>query len=409
MPGGRKPVICAAPVLLPGRMVEVCAQVLGGPVHLAGDTVQVCVTVTSPSLDPALRAQSSDVCDVVAWGSAQIHCQCSVNEARVKLPPTSPRQAEEQAVTNADTSFAPCRGERGRVVLSTKPKILFCDLQLLPGESRSFVYKETLPCDAPPTYRGQLLKYAYKITIGTQRLGAPTKLLRIPIMVIVLQGLSEACVYSESGELAPSNPFLHTPQRDTPRHTALQIIQNVSTRKNLSQYNITNTRGKVVRFCIYKTSFRLGEDIVATFDFSEAEISCVQYSVTLQSEEVIAENCRHRATQKSMLVPYSKAHEVCLNLSHTHLLLPIPLHITPTFTTDLVSLQWHLHFEFVTSVTEVKGPSPVASSKDQLEWRAPTSLDIETMVWDLPITILPTTPSQVAQAICMPAQHTLPL
>lgn len=50
------------------------------------------------------------------------------------------------------------------------------------------VYKETLPCDAPPTYRGQLLKYAYKITIGTQRLGAPTKLLRIPIMVIVLQG-----------------------------------------------------------------------------------------------------------------------------------------------------------------------------------------------------------------------------
>ncbi|XP_063878543.1 RAB6A-GEF complex partner protein 2-like isoform X2 [Scylla paramamosain] len=339
-------------------MVEVCAQVLGGPVHLAGDTVQVCITVTSPSLDPALRAQSSDVCDVVAWGSAQIHCQCSVNEARVKLPPTSPRQAEEQAVTNADTSFAPCRGERGRVVLSTKPKILFCDLQLLPGESRSFVYKETLPCDAPPTYRGQLLKYAYKITIGTQRLGAPTKLLRIPIMVIVLQGLSEACVYSESGELAPSNPFLHTPQRDTPRHTALQIIQ---------------------------------------------------YSVTLQSEEVIAENCRQRASQKSMLVSYSKAHEVCLNLSHTHLLLPIPLHITPTFTTDLVSLQWHLHFEFVTSVTEVKGPSPLASSKDQLEWRAPTSLDIETMVWDLPITILPTTPSQVAQAICMPAQHTLPL
>ena len=52
--------------------------------------------------------------------------------------------------------------------------------------------------------------------------------------------------------------------------------QNVSTRKNLSQYNITNTRGKVVRFCIYKTSFRLGEDIVATFDFSEAEIPCVQ-------------------------------------------------------------------------------------------------------------------------------------
>ncbi|KAG7156534.1 RAB6A-GEF complex partner protein 2-like 1, partial [Homarus americanus] len=89
------------------------------------------------------------------------------------------------------------------------------------------VYREILPCDAPPTYRGQLLKYAYKITIGTQRLGSPTKLLRVPIRVIVLRGLSEACVYSESGELAPTNPFLHTPHRDTPRHTALQIIQKI--------------------------------------------------------------------------------------------------------------------------------------------------------------------------------------
>lgn len=50
------------------------------------------------------------------------------------------------------------------------------------------LYKETISCDAPPTYRGQLVKYAYKITIGTQKLGAPTKLLRVPLRVIVLQG-----------------------------------------------------------------------------------------------------------------------------------------------------------------------------------------------------------------------------
>ena len=54
------------------------------------------------------------------------------------------------------------------------------------------------------------------------------------------------------------------------------FFQNLSTRKNLTQFNITNARGKVVHFCIYKTSFRLGEDIVATFDFSTAEVPCVQ-------------------------------------------------------------------------------------------------------------------------------------
>lgn len=43
----------------------------------------------------------SDVCEVLAWGSAQIHCQCSVNESRVRLPVSSPKQVEEREVTNA--------------------------------------------------------------------------------------------------------------------------------------------------------------------------------------------------------------------------------------------------------------------------------------------------------------------
>lgn len=47
----------------------------------------------------------SDVCEVLAWGSAQIHCQCSVNESRVRLAAASPKQAEERAVTNAGNSW----------------------------------------------------------------------------------------------------------------------------------------------------------------------------------------------------------------------------------------------------------------------------------------------------------------
>ncbi|XP_076068767.1 RAB6A-GEF complex partner protein 2 isoform X2 [Oratosquilla oratoria] len=336
-------------------MMEVVARVLGGPVHLAGDVVHVCVTFTAPALDPALRAQSnSDVCEVLAWASAQIHCQCSINEAKVRLPAQSPKAAEEQAVTNADTSFAPCRGDRGHVVLSTKPKILFCDLQLLPGESRSFMYRETLPCEAPPSYRGQLVKYAYKITIGTQRLGAPIKLLRVPLRVVVLQGLSDACLYSESGELAPSNPFLQNQHKESPMETALQIIQ---------------------------------------------------YSVTLQSLEEIEEGCKRKPNQSPTLVSYSKNHEVCLNMANTHMVLPIPLYVTPTFTTNMVTLKWRLHFEFVTSTKEIEGPKMAEDSSQHIEWQGPATLDIETMVWDLPITIYPTAPSQIAQAVCIPAEQ----
>lgn len=53
----------------------------------------------------------------------------------------------------------------------------------------SDIYRETIPNNAPPSYRGQCIKYAYKITVGTQRVNAVIKLLKIPIRVLVLYGM----------------------------------------------------------------------------------------------------------------------------------------------------------------------------------------------------------------------------
>ena len=49
-------------------------------------------------------------------------------------------------------------------------------------------YSETLPVEAPPSYRGVTLKYSYKVTIGAQRFGCHTKLLRLPFRVLVVPG-----------------------------------------------------------------------------------------------------------------------------------------------------------------------------------------------------------------------------
>ena len=49
-------------------------------------------------------------------------------------------------------------------------------------------YKETLPFGLSPSYRGSCLKYSYKVTIGTQKVGCPIKLLRIPFRVLVVPG-----------------------------------------------------------------------------------------------------------------------------------------------------------------------------------------------------------------------------
>lgn len=52
-------------------------------------------------------------------------------------------------------------------------------------------YSEIVPIDGPPSFRGQAVKYVYKLTIGCQRVNSPIKLLRVPFRVLVLQGEME--------------------------------------------------------------------------------------------------------------------------------------------------------------------------------------------------------------------------
>ena len=56
------------------------------------------------------------------------------------------------------------------------------------GSVFSGIYSETLPLEAPPSFRGTAVKYSYKLTIGTQRFSCATKLLRVPFRVFVLPG-----------------------------------------------------------------------------------------------------------------------------------------------------------------------------------------------------------------------------
>ncbi|KAI3319215.1 Rgp1-domain-containing protein [Xylariaceae sp. AK1471] len=56
-------------------------------------------------------------------------------------------------------------------LLSTPQSILFVDLQLSPGESKTYEYSFKLPKGLPPTHRGRAIKIAYSLVVGTQRAG----------------------------------------------------------------------------------------------------------------------------------------------------------------------------------------------------------------------------------------------
>ncbi|ORX97345.1 Rgp1-domain-containing protein [Clohesyomyces aquaticus] len=57
-------------------------------------------------------------------------------------------------------------------LITTPQSILFVDLRLGPGESRSYTYSFTLPRGLPPTHKGRSIKVSYHLTIGTQRPGS---------------------------------------------------------------------------------------------------------------------------------------------------------------------------------------------------------------------------------------------
>ena len=54
-------------------------------------------------------------------------------------------------------------------ILSTPQSVLFVDLRLGPGESKSYRYSHPLPKGLPPSYRGRAIRTVYNLVVGTQR------------------------------------------------------------------------------------------------------------------------------------------------------------------------------------------------------------------------------------------------
>ncbi|XP_075581646.1 RAB6A-GEF complex partner protein 2-like [Pelecanus crispus] len=332
--------------------------------------------------------------EMLAWARAQIHCQFHASENWIALPPSDGSKHDVQAEN--ETVFIPNRGEQSQCILSTPPKILFCDLQMDPRESKSYSYCETLPIDSPPSFWGQSVKYVYKLTIGCQHVNSPIKLLRVPFRVLVLHGLKDY-QFPQDEAVAPSNPFLEEEEGGLKKDSHLvdlvtELLMVATSRHSLHLYNISNTRGKVGTFCIFKTVYKIREDVIGTFNFLEGDIPCLQFSVSLQMEESIREEFQRRRGQPISFSTHTRHQEACLHTAQSSFSLPILLGSTPGFTTNIVSLKWRLHFKFVTS-GELAGICLVHGSQSEaVTWTGVEQIEVDTFSWDLPIKVLPTNP-----------------
>lgn len=77
-----------------------------------------------------------DKFDNLAWASVQLHCYCKTSNSDKSATPTVNDLADSLGKTALDSVIQ----SPGNIILSTEPKILFCDLKLGPTESKQCEY-----------------------------------------------------------------------------------------------------------------------------------------------------------------------------------------------------------------------------------------------------------------------------
>lgn len=448
-------------------MIEIQAKLLRGPVYFVQETVQCLITlkniprtnengsIPNGSISNRKNNVANNSIERICWANVQLHCFCTVDESQIDYQRIIDENLDCKLInhngnymknkrnsiafetySSNDTSFheSLVRGERGIIIYASKPKILFCDLQLEPHQSQTFIYTETLPSNLNPSYSSNRLKYYYKLSIGAQRIGSPIYLLKIPIRILTVDGFPSLSTNNDQSNgtenslnendddiksCTSTNNSLtfddESKDHGTPFDIALHRIEYLAGHRIPHNFNITSTFGKVAKFFIFKTVYRLGEDIIGLFDFTEGLVKCIRYSVVLQSEETIAERysvSSSSTTTKSRinLANHTRFHECCLNMDQSPMILSIPFTLTPSFANNLISLKWNLHFSFVIENNQKQQNSTInlcTETEDGIQTLAPRQLNVQVMTWDFPIKIVATYPAHVAKGFQMASIGTL--
>ncbi|KAI1301690.1 RAB6A-GEF complex partner protein 2 [Halotydeus destructor] len=384
-------------------MIEITAKLCRGSVYFTGEQIECQITFKNVARDDELPTEREST-ETLAWAGVQIYCHCIFDESKAQyISDTSSRNY----LTSTDTSFYPSKSERGHTVFATTPRILVCDLKLGLNESKTFTYKDHIPLESPPSYYGSAAKYVYKLTIGTQRVNSVIQLLRIPLRLLSAESL-DFLAKQVTEQITSSDDDCHVNGcEDSHLDLVLHKLECLTAKRSPGSFAITNQLGHVARFFLLKSTFKLGEDVIGVFDFSEAIVPCVQFTVSLQSEEILSDECKvNQSRPSSTLTTYTKCHEFCLHTTNTQIILPIPLTITPAFSTNMISLSWRLHFEFVNTKQDDVTGLKLSDSQGVME-RSPSEIKVQTMVWDLPLTIFPTHPIQVARGLQLPASSSI--
>uniref|UniRef100_A0A183CJJ0 Lipoyl synthase, mitochondrial n=1 Tax=Globodera pallida TaxID=36090 RepID=A0A183CJJ0_GLOPA len=259
------------------------------------------------------------------------------------------------------------------------------------GEQLGFVY----------TASGPLVRSSYRAgEFYLKNVDAPIKMVQLPIKVLSV-GIDVSAVKQSE---PTGNPFLGNDFKSPSIvEIAVSRIEEVCSIRKQRFYEIKSGGRLIAAVVIFRNVFKLGDDVVGRFEFPQEEVQCLQ---ALVRAEVVETNLmddssissREEASSSAQSVHvFGTEHMVTAFVRETHFKLQLPMNAVPSFTTESVKVRWRLRFEFVTT------PQKVMEQKgDGLQTLA-DDLDIETMKWDLPISVLSCNPFNAGLSTLQPS------
>ncbi|CAG8632155.1 8546_t:CDS:2 [Acaulospora morrowiae] len=347
-------------------------------------------------------------------------------------------------------------------VFSTPPSILFCDLHLAPGETRTYTYETRLPTDLPPSHRGKAIRFQYNLIIGTHRggLNHQSNIVQMPFRVFnyvsedgsrpVYDLMNPVIIYKdeatttckEDGETKPKpvkkrdnkrEEFLDyveklvqstnneeivmnkrvSEKRDSDTYVFVEKDENsvantaaiLSKHMRKANYDICKNNQCVAQLCLLKTSYRLGDIVIGTLNFAEAVIPTYQVSITLENSETVEPSIANRPQPQIARVTrkvHGEHHEFCLNAQRISFAISIPTNCTPDFATTGVKLQWYLRLEFITGPKDQLPLVSLNVDERHHYHQAIEEVNVETFDCSIPIKVYPTS---YESARTFPSQH----
>ena len=134
-------------------------------------------------------------------------------------------------------------------------------------------------------------------------------------------------------------------------HRPIQASQSPNARQDGTRFDIHRSRRRIAAVVLTRSTYRLGDVVLAAVDFRGAQIPCYSLHASLESIEEVDESVALRSPASvARATRKIQASEVETTVCARRVLLQfeLPASATPSFETSGVRLKWYMRFEFTT-------------------------------------------------------------